>query len=202
MKTGPRAMRQLSTRLVRGLRPPAGDEDVIPAIAHALSEERGRPVRLRGVAFPPGIASGLWVDRASHDLIAYEENTGPEHQLVIIGHEAWHMFHGHCSSVTAHGPAASRAQDSQVAGALAELVAIVSAADDTDLPPTERMDAGLHFAARAEAHTIQEELDAEHFGFRFATDVQAALADVAVSADPHNLAGRIQVSMTHRARRN
>ncbi|MGW0822576.1 toxin-antitoxin system, toxin component [Streptomyces sp. NPDC002845] len=198
MSTGPRAMRQLSARLVRHLRPPASDAVVIPSIGQALTQVRGRQVRLRKAAFPPGIASGLWVDRTSHDLIAYEENTDPEHQLVIIGHEAWHMFQGHCSSTTAHGPAASRAGENETTGALAELVAVLAEADDTDLPPTVRMDAALHFAARADARNIQEELEAELFGFRFATDVQSALAEFRAPADPDNLAGRIQASMAHR----
>ncbi|WP_405623547.1 toxin-antitoxin system, toxin component [Streptomyces sp. NBC_00076] len=201
MSTRLRAMRQLSAQLVRNLQP-ASDQEIIPAIGQALTQGRGRPVRLRTAAFPPGIASGLWVDRTSHDLIAYEENTDPEHQLVIIGHEAWHMFQGHCSSTTAHGPTASRAQEPQTAGALLKLAAVLSEADDTELPPATRTDAGLHFAARADAHQVDEELEAELFGFRFATDVQAALAQARTLADPHYLAGRIQVSMAHRVPRS
>jgi hypothetical protein len=210
-------MRRLSARLVRNLRPPAGDEEVIPSIGRALSHVRGRPVRLRKAAFPPVTASGLWVDRTSHDLIVYEENTDPEHQLVIIGHEAWHMFQGHCGNVTHHGPATPRAHGneatatrsrageasdgSETAAALADLVAVISEAAHTDLPPTGRMDAALHFAARADTRQVDEEVEAERFGFRFATDVQAALADARSSADPQDLAGRIQASMAHRFRR-
>lgn len=194
-------MRQLSAQLVRNLQLPTGEQDVIPALGQALTRLRERPVRLRKAAFPPGIASGLWVDRTSHDLIAFEENTDPEHQLVIIGHEAWHMFQGHCSSETAHGPAASRAEVAEVTDALAQLVAAVSQADETDLLPSARTDAALHFAARADARQPEEELEAELFGFRFATDVQAALAQARLSIDPHNLAGRIQSCMAHRVRR-
>ncbi|MGV9248704.1 hypothetical protein [Streptomyces sp. NPDC003710] len=138
------------------------------------------------------------MDRASHDLIAYEENTDPEHQLVIIGHEAWHMFQGHCSTGTDHGAAASRAGNHEVAGTLTQLVARIAAATDTDLPPDTRMDFALHFAARTGAREVREEVEAEHFGFRFATDVQTALADARAPVDPQNLAGRIQVSMAHR----
>lgn len=193
-------MRQLSAQLVRNLQPPAGEQDVIPAIGQALTRLRGRPVRLRSAAFPPGIASGLWVDRTSHDLIAFEENTDPEHQLVIIGHEAWHMFQGHSSSETAHGPAASRATATEATDVLVQLVAVVSQADETELPPTARTDAALHFAARADARKAEEELEAELFGFRFATDVQAAVAQARMPTEPHNLAGRIQSSMAHRVR--
>jgi hypothetical protein len=195
-------MRRLSTRIVRNLRPLLGDEDVIPAMGRALSDVRGRPVRLRKAPFPPATASGLWVDRTGHDLIVYEENTDPEHQLVIIGHEAWHMFQGHCGDPTHHGPAASRAAGGQPATALAELVAVISEAVDTELPPAGRMDAALHFAARADTREVAEEVEAERFGFRFATDVRAALDEVRSSADPQALAGRIQASMAHRFRRN
>ncbi|WNM32768.1 hypothetical protein RKE30_21370 [Streptomyces sp. Li-HN-5-11] len=201
MTSRPKTMRQLSEQIVRHLRLPAREEDVVSQMGQALTQVRGRTVRLRKTAFPPGIASGLWVDRAGHDLIAYEENTDPEHQIVIIGHEAWHMFQGHCSSVTTHGPAASRAEQNQMPDALAKLVAFLSQADETDLPPTARMDAALHFAARADARKIHEELQAEHFGFRFATDVQAALAEARTPADLHNVAGRIKVSMAHHVRR-
>ncbi|MFJ2847523.1 toxin-antitoxin system, toxin component [Streptomyces sp. SID4946] len=200
MNTGPKAMRKLSAQLARNIRPLVEEEDVILSIRQALSQVRGRPVRLRAAAFPPATASGLWVDRTSHDLIAYEENTDPEHQLVIIGHEAWHMFQGHGSNGAGHA-AASRAGKNDAAGALAELVALVSAAADTDLPPDARMDVALHFAARADACKVDEEVEAERFGFRFATDVQAVLAETRVPVDPQNLAGRIQASMAHHFRR-
>ncbi|MFF9158372.1 hypothetical protein ACF1AB_39805 [Streptomyces sp. NPDC014846] len=202
MSTGSKAMRQLSAQLVRQLRPPLSDEDIIPSIGQALTQVRGRPVRLRRIPFPPGIASGVWVDRTSHDLIGYEENTDLEHQLVIIGHEAWHMFQGHCGNVTDHGTAAARSGGSHIAGSLEQLVAVIAEADGTECPPTARMDAPLHFAARAGAHTSQEELEAEHFGFRFATHVQAARAEARKPADQRNLAGRIQASMAHRVRRS
>ncbi|MFF1411566.1 toxin-antitoxin system, toxin component [Streptomyces sp. NPDC058289] len=195
-------MRRLSAQLVRNLEPPAGEGDVIPAIGRALSLVRGRPVRLRSAAFPPATASGLWVDRAGHDLIVYEENTDREHQLVIIGHEVWHMLQGHCGGSTHHGPTTSRAGMSVPAAVLAELVAVMSDVANTELSLTEFRDAPLHFAMRADTRQIDEEVDAERFGFRFATDVQAALEEARLSADPQDLAGRIQASMAHRFRRS
>ncbi|MFJ3880825.1 toxin-antitoxin system, toxin component [Streptomyces sp. NPDC090077] len=194
-----RAMRRLSDRLIRNLSQPTGDEDVIALIGQALTQVRGRTVRLRKAAFPPATASGLWVDRPSHDLIVYEENTDPEHQIVIIGHEAWHMFHGHCSSGPI-GRAASRAAGNDVAVGLAELVAVVSAADDADAPFTDRTDAALHYAARSDTHEVDEELDAEHFGLRFATDLLTALRQKRSSIDPHHVSGRIGTSMAHHFR--
>ncbi|WP_189986228.1 hypothetical protein [Streptomyces capoamus] len=140
------------------------------------------------------------MDRASHDLIVYEANTDLEHQLVIIGHEAWHMFQGHGSSVADREVVAARAGGGKAANTLAELVALISAAADTDLPPHARMDVEFHFAARADARKVDEEVEADRFGFRFATDVQAALADTRAPVDLQNLAGRIQASMAHRFR--
>ncbi|MDL5199608.1 toxin-antitoxin system, toxin component [Streptomyces sp. ALI-76-A] len=196
MSTTTKAMRTLSTRIVRNLRPPSDDEGVIPLIGEALTQTRGRPVRLRQAAFPPVTASGLWVDRTGHDLIVYEENTDPEHQLVIIGHEAWHMFQGHCAPH--HGPFASRSAQSESAAALAEIVTALCEEDDADRPLPEHMDAALHFATRTDTREAHEELDAEHFGFRFATDVQTALQEARAPAGPLDLAGRIQASMAHR----
>jgi hypothetical protein len=141
-------------------------------------------------------ASGLWVNRTSHDLIVYEKNTDPEHQLVIIGHESWHMFEGHCT--THHGPFATRAARSETAAALADLAATLSAEDGPALPLSGRMDAALHFAARTDTRKADEELAAEHFGLRFATDVQMALVEARTPAGPRDLAGRLQASMAHR----
>ncbi|MET7378473.1 toxin-antitoxin system, toxin component [Streptomyces sp. NPDC005526] len=189
-------MRRLSDRLVASLQRSASDEaSVFAALGHTLSQVRGRPVHLRGFAFPPHTASGLWVDRAEHDLIAYEEKTDPDHQLVIIGHEVWHMFQGHCVHRTEHGPAASRARR-EAAAAVEELVRLVAGDDDLAAVPP-RHDAALHFAARADADH-PDERDADRFGFRFATDVRTFLEDARTSADPGALSCRIRASMAHR----
>ncbi|MEV0976303.1 toxin-antitoxin system, toxin component [Streptomyces sp. NPDC049915] len=191
-------MRQFSALLITTLRMPADGHGLIPALAEALTGLRGRPVGLRAAAFPPGTASGVWVDRTDHDLIVYEENTDVEHQHVIIGHEAWHMFQGHGARADDHGPAASRAQDTAGAHDLARFVADLSRAADTDLARASRVDAGLHFAARTHARQPNEELEAERFGFRFATDLRAALDEARRSAGMVDPARRIHASMAHR----
>ncbi len=196
MRTGTRAMRRLSAQLVSGLRPFADDTEVVPAMGRALSLVRGRPVRLRSAVFPPATASGVWIDRTDHDLIVYEENTSPEHQLVIVGHEAWHMFAGHGTDLGA----AARADGTEAARRLAGFVAAVAGAARADLSPVRRMDAQLHFAARTHDDELREELEAEHFAFRFATDVRAALDEERTAGDPRNLTGRIEASMAHRFR--
>ncbi|MFF0735940.1 hypothetical protein ACFYVK_30495 [Streptomyces chartreusis] len=139
------------------------------------------------------------MDRTNHDLIVFEENTDPEHQIVIIGHEAWHMFQGHGSHGT-HGPSASRAASGDAGAKLTDFVTAIAQATRTRVSPDQVMDVALHFAARTDGHQVQEELEAEHFGFRFATDLQAALGDAQAAGDPRNLTGRIQASMAHRFR--
>lgn len=192
-------MRRLSARLIENLPAPADAEDIIPLIGHALSQVRGRQVRVRSAVFPPMTASGLWVDRTHHDLIIFEANTDQEHQLVIIGHEAWHMFNGHCGSATHHGPAAHRTDTSEAQGTHEKILAVIAQCDlGTDTPLTEHMDADLHFATRAQPRQVDEELEAEHFGVRFATDLQAVLNEIRSTAHQPNVAGRIQASMAHR----
>ena len=89
-----------------------GPTELYAALCAAMSRRRGRPVVFRMAAFPPGTASGLWLDMADRDLVVVEERTAPEHQLVILGHELWHMKAGHrghhVEGTTVAGPAAGR----------------------------------------------------------------------------------------------
>ncbi|MFI1700284.1 toxin-antitoxin system, toxin component [Streptomyces bobili] len=194
-------MKHLTSQIINALQPPATDEDLIPAISNALCRVRGRPVRLRPSAFPPDTASGLWIDARDHDLIVYEANTHPLHQQVIIGHEAWHMFAGHCGSPTAHGPVAARAEAGGPAAQLEDVVRRVTALEATDMPPTELTDTSLHIAALRADSEVQEEKAAERFGILLRTAIDSHLEDVRVTADLRGIAGRIQVSMAHRGHR-
>ncbi|MET8824622.1 toxin-antitoxin system, toxin component [Streptomyces sp. NPDC004610] len=197
-------MRRLSTRLVAALGPCEREEDLLPAVGAAIEKVRGRPVKLRAVAFPPETASGVWIDHSGFDILAFEQHTDPGHQLVILGHETWHMFQGHCSSLTAHGTVAARAQDTPRADALTTLLARLTATD-TDTEPGsgsgEPAPPRMHIAMRTGSGADQHEEDAEFFGVRFATSVQAAVAASRAVADTAQLAGRIEVSMAHRRRR-
>ncbi|NJP50215.1 toxin-antitoxin system, toxin component [Streptomyces sp. SBST2-5] len=201
MSTQHRAMKRLSARLISLLPPPSRDDRLIPAVESAISRARGRPVRLREAAFPPATASGVWLDRTDHDLIVFEQNTNPEHQLVIIGHETWHMFQGHCTTYD-HFSAASRGDArAELTRFLAVLSSVctssVSTGPGPDSVPT---DAPLHFAARADKRQRADELEAEHFGFRFATDVRTAADTAGALCTPHELVGNLQASMAHRFR--
>ncbi|MEV6537412.1 hypothetical protein AB0M86_49280 [Streptomyces sp. NPDC051639] len=126
-------------------------------------------------------------------MIAYEEQTDLDHQLVIIGHEVWHMLEGHCGALAAHG-AATRSQQDRAG--LAAVVAALSEADSAELPSMEQMDAGLHIALRADdPFVVHQEEAAEFFGYKFATGVRDELTAARGLADPEHLAGRIQLSM-------
>ncbi|MFC8570684.1 toxin-antitoxin system, toxin component [Streptomyces sp. NPDC057245] len=199
---GARTMRRLVNRVVNRLEPPTHDDELLPALGQALSEVRGRPVRLRKEVFPPETASGLWIDADDFDLIVIEKNTDPDHQLVICGHESWHMFAGHCGAATAHGPAAARSLEAGTAAALQDLVSRAVQGATADLPPTDRMDASLHIAALRADSVVHEETEAEMFGVKFATVLQAALEEARTAADLGGIAGRIQVSMAHRWHRS
>lgn len=194
-------MRRLNARLIAALDAPDRDEDLVAAIGRASTTVRGRPVRMRAVAFPPDTASGVWIDCAGFDLLAYEKHTDPGHQLVIIGHELWHMFQGHRSSLTEHGAIATRARNPAAAGSLKRLVTLLSEGEEAATSPAVgHGDLGLHIALRAEAGEAHQEGEAEIFGVRFATTVRTALAEARSSADLEDLAGRIRGSLAHRIR--
>lgn len=198
-----RTMRKLNQRIVKHLQLPSTDDRLIDAIGKALNEIRERTVLLRAIPFPPNLPSGLWVDQTHQDLIAYEATATLEHQLVIIGHEVWHMFSGHCGSATPQGPAAQRALDSHSADALREVMRVISDIDANGAPSVAHMDASLHVALRSSRDGAHQEVEAEaeFFGLQFATAVNSAVTEARTTADPTNLVGRIQASMAHRFRR-
>lgn len=90
-------------------RPPAGVRELCRALCEEMSARRGgRRVELRFERFPDEIeVTGLWVEFQDFDLVIVEERAEAVQQLVILGHELWHMYagHGHHHAV---GPAATR----------------------------------------------------------------------------------------------
>ena len=172
-------MRRLCGELVGGidLPAPADPADLYTALCEGMSKRRGRPVRYRMASFPPGTASGLWLDMAEQDLVVIEERTAPDHQLVILGHELWHMNAGHCSH--------------HVEGAA---VAARLLSDEADLQATV-----LRVAARTRFDQ-EEENQAESFGLLLGSKCRAWLAGSngrgPVRRD--RLAGRIEASLGYR----
>ncbi|MCC9705797.1 toxin-antitoxin system, toxin component [Streptomyces sp. MNU76] len=172
-------MRRLCGELVGEitLSAPADPADLYSALCDAMSRRRGRPVHYRTAAFPPGTASGLWLDMAEQDLVVIEERTAPDHQLVILGHELWHMQAGHCGQ--------------HVDGAA---VAARLLSQGADLEETV-----LRVVARTR-FDLSDEQDAESFGLLLASKCRMWLAGSALRGPVRrdHLAGRIGASLGYR----
>lgn len=178
-------MRRLCGELVGELTlpAPADPADLYSALCEAMSRRRGRPVHYRTAAFPPGTASGLWLDMPERDLVVIEERTAPDHQLVILGHELWHMQAGHCGQ---HVHVAESTVGAAVAARLLN--------GDADLRATV-----LRVAARTR-FDLADEQDAESFGLLLASKCRTWLAGSALRGPVRrdHLAGRIGASLGYR----
>ncbi|MBX9395342.1 toxin-antitoxin system, toxin component family protein [Streptomyces sp. TRM72054] len=137
---------QLDTALRTRPRPPADVRELCRALCEAMSAQRGgRPIELRFERFPDEIeVTGLWVEFQDFDLVIVEERAEALQQLVILGHELWHLHAGHDHQHVA-GTAAAHA--------LAD--------------PSGRKGAALAVAARNGSRR-REEAEADDFGHRLA----------------------------------
>ncbi|HET9381370.1 MAG TPA: toxin-antitoxin system, toxin component family protein [Streptomyces sp.] len=108
------AMRDLVSGLADAVRsrprPPADVAGLCRALCEEMSARRGgRPVELRFERFPDEIeVTGLWMEFQDFDLVIVEERAEALQQLVILGHELWHLQSGHRHHHAA-GTAAARA---------------------------------------------------------------------------------------------
>jgi|GEM_PF-2634239 len=157
----------LLTRLAQAV--PRDDDEMFAELGRVLTDLRGRPVVLKRTAFPPGTASGLWLELEDMDVIAVrDDTTNSEHEHVILGHEIWHMFEGHCGTNSPAGRTAARA-DAARTGAVDEVVKLLLGSRD------ERLDVvgapRLGFAARTRFDE-KHEAEAEMFGLRLGTDLR------------------------------
>ncbi|MGC9497146.1 toxin [Streptomyces sp. WG7] len=86
-------MRRLADALIDPIRVPvpADPEVLFDALVASVSAWRGREVVVHRAAFPPHTASGLWLERESHDDVVVDERAAVWHQIVILCHEVWHM---------------------------------------------------------------------------------------------------------------
>ncbi|MEU8789346.1 toxin-antitoxin system, toxin component [Streptomyces sp. NPDC048643] len=175
-------MRRLCGELVAelSLPAPAAPADLYAALCGAMSRRRGRPVQFRTAPFPPGTASGLWLDMAEQDLVVIEERTAPDHQLVILGHELWHMKAGHCSHHVEGAAVAARLLN-----------------EGADLRATV-----LKVAARTR-FDLADEKEAESFGLLLASKCRTWLAGSSLRGPVQRdgLAGRIEASLGYRGPR-
>ncbi|MFZ4189774.1 toxin [Streptomyces pseudogriseolus] len=86
-------MRRLADALIDPIRVrvPADPEVLFEALVASVSAWRGREVHVHRAAFPPHTASGLWLERDTHDDVVVDERAAVWHQIVILCHEVWHM---------------------------------------------------------------------------------------------------------------
>lgn len=173
-------MRELRDDLAHALERagPGGPDDVFAALCARLGERRGRPVVLRLVEFPPGTASGLYLDMTDRDVICVQANTHPSHQLVIFGHEVWHMMAGH-------------------GGGHADLPSTAVPAPESREAPDGAVAAVQGLAARTDFRQRQE-TEAETFGLELGAQLRPWLVGTADRGPHSELARRIHTSLGNR----
>ncbi|MFC5957472.1 toxin [Streptomyces pratens] len=175
-------MRRLADALIEPIRVPvpAEPEALFNALVASVGAWRGREVLVHRAAFPPHTASGLWLERESHDDVVVDERAAAWHQIVIFCHEVWHMNRRRMETEAGSGgrPAAE---------------------------PTNRQS----IAARTD-FSLAEEQEADRFGMlmgrRLRTLLDASTDSVFAaggggSGEPQDLAGRIGAALNHRGTR-
>ncbi|MFD3502647.1 toxin-antitoxin system, toxin component family protein [Streptomyces sp. NPDC058676] len=165
----------LATALRARPRPPSDVRELCAALCEEMSARRGgRPLELRFERFPDEIeVTGLWVEFQDFDLVIVEERAEAMQQLVILGHELWHMNAAH----THHHVAGTAA-----AHALAE-------------QPGWK-DVALTVAAR-DGSRQRDESEADDFGHRLAAVFRPLLSR---DGDPGAPLDPVQRSMGYRGR--
>ncbi|MFI6341216.1 toxin-antitoxin system, toxin component family protein [Streptomyces sp. NPDC050535] len=149
----PSEMRCLAAELKRVLGQRIGTTPVgVRQLAEALCEEMSRrraerPIQLRFERIPDEFeVTGLWIEFHDFDLVVIEERAEEVQQLVILGHELWHIQQGH-----------------RHRRVNATAAAVRTLADGTGWP-----EIALTVAARSGSHAA-DEAEAEEFGMRLAS---------------------------------
>ncbi|MFE2536875.1 toxin [Streptomyces sp. NPDC059371] len=99
-------MQKLADELINPVRIalPADPEVLFQALVASVNQWRGREVIVHRAEFPPHTATGMWLERETHDDVIIEERAVDWHRFVILFHEVWHMHRG--DSAPLHGSAA------------------------------------------------------------------------------------------------
>ncbi|MFI6486155.1 toxin-antitoxin system, toxin component family protein [Streptomyces sp. NPDC050564] len=174
-------MRALAVELSRVLRKRIDTPIDIRELADALCEEMsrrrdGRPVQLRFERFPDEIeVTGLWMEFHDFDLVIIEERAETVQQLVILGHELWHMREGH--------------RDHHVDGAAAAARALSENPDWQEI--------ALTVAARNGSHEA-DEAEAEDFGLHLASVFRSWVTGPRTQGPVDPVGRAIQASLGYR----
>ncbi|WP_448320937.1 toxin-antitoxin system, toxin component [Streptomyces sp. CO7] len=174
-----KAQRKLMAELARAVLAradvPTAPQALFQALCDAMSERRSRPVSLIIRPFPAEIAdtTGLYFDLADQDVVVVEERLDPDHQLVVLGHELWHMEAGHCGHQVGEAAVAART-------VLTSEPAL--------------LDAVLRVAARSHSNAADER-DAEGFGLLLSTRMRSWLDEGTGTTPLDDVAQRIDTSL-------
>ncbi|KUO22431.1 toxin [Streptomyces dysideae] len=105
-----REMRRLADVLIDPIRVPvpADPEDLFDALVASATRWRGRRIVVHKEVFPPHTASGLWLERESHDDVIVDRRAAAWHRIVIFCHEVWHMHQQQANTADAGLRAAAR----------------------------------------------------------------------------------------------
>ncbi|MCD9875657.1 toxin-antitoxin system, toxin component [Streptomyces guryensis] len=174
-------MAELSGAVSKAVDLPAEPRAVFSALCKAMSDRRGgRPVTLSIRPFPETIASttGLWLELPEQDVIVIEESLAPDHQLVVVGHELWHMHAGHRGHDLGGAAVAARA----------------ALRGEVDWPELVR-----HVAARSHSDT-HDEVTAESFGLLLGSRLNTWLALPGTTRTLDDIARRINASLGYNSR--
>ncbi|MFF7978792.1 hypothetical protein ACGF3G_28865 [Streptomyces sp. NPDC048179] len=164
-----RSPKRFLDRLVRDtartLEPPTGPEAFLHALCATLGPALDRPVRLRFVAFPPGLdVSGITLATDDEYIVVVEERAADAHKFVIAGHEIGHIHYG---TLDVHYP------DGTPAAARRLL-----ARSDEDVP----WDRVVALATRSPAApAAQAEWEAEECGLRLAAKFRKVVGPYAAT---------------------
>ncbi|MCG8971854.1 toxin-antitoxin system, toxin component [Streptomyces sp. CL12-4] len=172
-------MADLGAAVTKMVNVPADPETIFKALCQAMSDLRGdgRPIMLKIQRFPEGMAThtGLLLEFDTHDVIVIEEDLAPWHKLVVLGHELWHKYAGHCGHDIGGGAAAA---------------ARAALSDNVDWTELARV------AARSHSHQ-EDEVAAEGFGLLLGSRMNAWLAEPG-TAPLDDVARRIGDSLGYR----
>ncbi|WTZ40447.1 toxin-antitoxin system, toxin component family protein [Streptomyces sp. NBC_01390] len=151
----------------------SGAGELCRALCAEMSARRGRRVELRFERFPDEIeVTGLCVEFHDFDLVIVEERAEAVQQLVILGHELWHLHAGHCHH---HSVGASAARV---------------------LADEQSWQGGALTVAARNGSREADEADAEEFGHRLATVFRPWLEGRTTSAGSSG----VQASLGYRGR--
>lgn len=169
-------MKRFADAVTSRLDGPVPSRQLCREMCRTMSEQRGRPIGLHHVEFPPGSATGLMLVREHCDTILVDSRATGPHEILITGHELGHLL----------DPEPGRYVDGAVAAAR-----MLAEADDVERAWSEV----LRVAARNHAQDPCEER-AEAYGEALASRLLPWLADGARGTGPGGgLAGRISASL-------